>query len=249
MTVFQPKRREIRRSKVGSGSSGIAQLLAASLSQNRQQNIGSSITDVQSQIKEAYPEGVPPGSSLNVGGQSTTANLPLNREFTESEANVISGSDKFEELVSDVRNQIRSNVLGADPVKRSYNQFLAEGGGSWLRRGLTPDDSELERLASNMVELQKYAFSEGGKNLTPTELQVVKAGLSLFGKGNNAIERDLSSAIDVLRRKKSVILGGSSSIKQSASPIPGSPGYQASGNNSEDSNLDDELRSLYLTGQ
>lgn len=242
--AWQAKRREVSAPKMGNSNTGIAQLLAASLGQNRQENIGSSITDVMGQLKQTYPEGVPPGTNLNVGGPSTTASVPLNREFTESEANVVSGADKFESLVTDVQKQIQSGILGKDQIKRAYNQFLAEGGGSWLRRGLTPDDSELEKLASNMVELQKYAFSEGGKNLTPTELSVVKAGLSLFGKGDAAIQRDLGSAIDVLRRKKDVILGGSNSVG-SLPPVSN----QNNDPSSNDAELKKErLRQRYLKG-
>jgi len=178
---------------------GIADL-KKKMEDQRRGNLGSNIQDVKNQ----FGGNIPPGTSYNVDGLTA----PLNKPFTSSEVDAVVGADKFEPLVASISALIDKGVLGKGFFQRPYNSFLAEGGGDWKRRLATPDDSDLETLASNVNEIAKYAFSEGGKNLTPTELQVVKGGLSLLGKGDNQIKNDLSEAIKILRLKKNVALQG-----------------------------------------
>ena len=63
--------------------------------------------------------------------------------------------------------------------------------------------------------MKKFAFYEGGTHLSPTEKEVVNAGLSFVGKGDNAIKRDFKAAIDILRQKKVVTMGGANAVDKS----------------------------------
>lgn len=153
---------------------------------------------------EGGSNNLPPGTTLNVNG----FNIPLNPKLTEAEQSSVAGMNKFEPLVDIIKQRLDEGVLGKDTLKRSYNQWLAEGGGDMMRRFLIPDNTALEQLASSAAEMKKFAFSEGGKQLSPTELKVVMAGLSFFGKSDNQIKADFTAAIDILRKKKELALGG-----------------------------------------
>lgn len=157
----------------------------------------------------------PVGASISGGGLTYTPNPKLD----EAQITAVTGSDKFEPLVDRLTKLINDGVLDSGK-SRAFTQYLAEGGGDPLRRLLTKDNSPLEELASITNELKKYSFSEGGKNLTPTELKVVQGGLSFVGKSNKQAISDLSEAIRILREKKIYILGGANVSKYK----DGSPG-------------------------
>jgi len=127
---------------------------------------------------------------------------------TEWQANAISGAEKFEPLVSGIQQLIDNGAL-----KGGWDKYLAEGGDSWIRRILTPDNTPLEQLASKRAELIKYVFSEGGKQLTEGEKQTVKAGLDFVGKSDAQIKQDLAQAISILRSKGELATGGKMAAK------------------------------------
>lgn len=153
---------------------------------------------------------LPPGTSASIGGLT----IPLNPKLTESEQTAIAGEQKFQPLVDSINKRIDAGVLDSGK-NRTYTQFLAEGGGSGFRRMLTKDDTELEGLASDLAEMKKLAFAEGGKALSPTEETIVKAGLEVFGKGNAQIKKDLQSAMSILTQKKDLALGGGNAVGKS----------------------------------
>ena len=127
----------------------------------------------------------------------------------EWQANSIAGAEKFEPLVASIKELISGGALaGKDGSSNQWNKYLAEGGDSWVRRLLTPDNTPLEELASKRAELIKYAFSEGGKTLTVDEKRTVKAGLDFTGKSDTQISKDLEEAISILRRKGTLAVGG-----------------------------------------
>lgn len=77
------------------GGSGSNQLMGYMLSQQKAQNAqgmqeqerqtqASGIGDIIGNVKQQFPEGTPPGSTLNVG-ENVSANVPLNRELTQDE--------------------------------------------------------------------------------------------------------------------------------------------------------------------
>lgn len=146
---------------------------------------------------------IPPGTTQQAGPY----NIPLNPVLTDTAQGAIAGADKFEPLVARVKELVGGGALN-NGKSRTYTQFLAEGGGSPIRRLLTKDDSILEELASARQELFKLAFTEGGKTLSPTELPIVKAGLDFFGKGDAQIISDFEKAMAILRSKKQLALGG-----------------------------------------
>ena len=147
--------------------------------------------------------GVTPGTVAKVGNLT----FPLNPKLTEVEQGSVSGAEKFEPLVQQVQDLIGTGILDSGK-SREYTQFLAEGGGSPLRRMMTEDNSPLEKLASARQELIKYAFSEGGKTLSPTELPIVKAGLDFMGKSDDQIIHDFGEAVRILKSKRNLALGG-----------------------------------------
>ena len=168
-------------------------------------------TDVS--VGTGRAKNAPVGSTISVGGVT----IPLNPKLTEASISAIAGSNKFEALVARITANVDSGTLNSG-LNRSYTQFLAEGGGSPARRFLIKDNTPLEELSSDLAEMKKFAFSEGGKQLSPTELTVVMAGLSVVGKGDKQFKSDLLSAIDILRRKKGLVLGGAQSAQDPTEP-------------------------------
>lgn len=161
---------------------------------------------------------LPPGATFSSGGLT----FPLNQKLTDTEQSSVAGVEKFEPLVKQVQGLIGKGVLGkpggiVENVKRTGKQLLAEHGDNAISRILTPDNSKLEELSSAVAEIKKFAFSEGGKQLSPTEKAVVNAGLTLSGKSDEAIKRDFGAAIDILRKKKLLALGGANSVKNLSS--------------------------------
>lgn len=152
---------------------------------------------------------LPPGASVSAG----PITFQPNPRLTDTEQGVISGFDKFEPIAQEIEGLLRQGVLSSG-VSRNYTQFLAEPGNNKIRRMLTKDDSPLEKLQSAASEMQKYAFSEGGKTLSPTEMSVVMAGLSFQGKGDAQAIHDFKEAIRILRSKKALALGGRNAATQ-----------------------------------
>jgi len=103
---------EIRRTKnpfAGGGSSsqnvpGLGALLGFVLGQQNAGNIGQRATNVKDQIDEAFPDGAPPGTQINVG-KETTAKIPINREFTIEEVRSLGMSDAFKAHVKSIQSQ------------------------------------------------------------------------------------------------------------------------------------------------
>ena len=153
-------------------------------------------------------EEYPVGATISGGGLTYSPNPKLD----DTSITAVTGADKFEPLVDKITSLIDSGVLDSGR-SRLLTQVLAEGGGNPATRILTKDDTNLEELASAANELGKYAFAEGGKNLTPAEIRTVKGGLSFIGKGDKQIKNDLPEAIDILRKKKIYILGGANVYK------------------------------------
>lgn len=153
----------------------------------------------------------PVGATISGGGLTYSPNPKLD----DTSITAVTGADKFEPLVDRVTSLIDSGVLNSGK-SRVLTQGLAEGGGNPVARLLTKDNTKLEELASAANELGKYAFAEGGKNLTPAEIKTIKGGLSFIGKSDKQIKNDLREAIDILRRKKIYILGGANISKYQA---------------------------------
>lgn len=161
---------------------------------------------------------LPPGTTFTGGGLT----IPLNQKLTDTEQGSVSGAEKFQPIADNINKLISSGTLNSGR-SRTFTQWLADGGQSPTRRLLTQDNTPLEELASNLAELKKYAFTEGGKTLSPTEQKIVNAGLTVTGKGDKQIMHDVKESIRILQSKRALAIGGANAAKFKQ----GSPGMNS----------------------
>ena len=256
MAVFQPKRREIPQPKIGGGSSGISQLLAYQLGQEKskqqqaqmpENSVITSATDPYSGLKRETPESV----SKRKFGKEDIQVMGASDDFTKSRDYIIGEIDKdpsgFAEAFKKANvsipgltfgKQSRGNILGfpttygsekAINIQRSLDNMsdlLLR-----LRSGAQINEQEFDRLRSLMPTYKDISvpLGEDGVTTYPT----IRTSLNNF-------EDSLSKA------KQRAIEGGFfneeawTNQKTPTSPVPNMPGYQASGQ-SRSTNKDESL--------
>ncbi len=133
----------------------------------------------------------PVGSTYNTatGG----FNIPLNPEYTESEARTAGTIPILDESVKNFNNLIDQGVLeGSDPSENAVKSLVVDSGKAPLtfgHSGLSGLQSELNRIKANTM------FSEGGKTLSKTEQAILENLFSVSGKDRARIKRDIGEGI------------------------------------------------------
>ena len=159
--------------------------------------------------------GVRPGTTVTSGGIT----VPLNPKLTEAEGSAVSALRTFEPQIEDIAQSIRGGVFepGGKGVlsnlKRTYQQASVDQPGMFGRL-LTSTNPNLQAIQSELNSVRRYAFGEGGKNLTDTEKNIVFALLDTTGKSDNQIIEDHQKAIQILRAKEQIALGGANAVSQ-----------------------------------
>lgn len=201
------------------GSSGNSQqnmLLSYMLGQAGAGNVGKTMNDV----KDQFPGGVPPGSSLNAG-RNASVSVPLNRELNQDERADISTANVLEPHFNNIINMVNSGYMeGKNNLDRTMRQGIVDTGQPLM----AGKDAGLQGLQSEFNKLKsKLPFDAGGKQLTGTEKALVFKLLNTVGKSNETIVSDLSFAMDILRERKRLAIEGSAGAVSSPdqSPIPG----------------------------
>jgi hypothetical protein len=146
---------------------------------------------------------LPPGSRVTSGGVS----IPLNQKLTESEQGTIAGVKALDPVVKNIEGIVDSGVLESKygDVGRTVEQALVDSNIPLL----VSKSKGLSELQSALAELRKtLPFTEGGKQLTETEKTEVFSLIKITGKDNNRIKSDVNKAMNILREKEKLALGG-----------------------------------------
>lgn len=158
------------------------------------------------------PSNIPPGTTVTSGGIT----IPLNPKLTESEQGVIGGVQGMEPMISQIEQSLNSGILESPlgDFGRTLNQLMADRQSALF----TAANPRLQDLQSQLNALKKtIPFTEGGKQLTTTEKAMVMALLNISGKPNDRIMKDLNQAMQILRAKEQLAIGGRNAALQSNS--------------------------------
>src|SRR3990167_2596878 len=147
---------------------------------------------------------ITPGTTVQAG----PFNVPLNPKLTESEQGVIGGVQAMEPKIAEIEQSLNSGILetpNLGDVGRTINQLRADRQSALF----TATNPKLQQLQSELNTLKKtIPFTEGGKQLTETEKSMVLALLNISGKNNGQIMLDINRAMQILRAKEQLALGG-----------------------------------------
>lgn len=159
--------------------------------------------EVQKAMSGQGGQGVPPGTTVQAG----PINYPVNPKLTESEQGVIGGVRGMEPIIGEIKKSLESGILdsGMGDLGRTFNQLRADRQSALF----TATNPKLQQLQSQLNTLKKtIPFTEGGKQLTSTEKAMVMALLNISGKSNVQIKNDINQAMQILRAKEQLALGG-----------------------------------------
>lgn len=151
------------------------------------------------------PGAATPGTKINVGPVS----VPLNPELTESEARTFGTAPVLNDAVQKFVGLAQKGTLNsANPMSSAGKGFAVDQGWAPLTFGqndLSSMQAELNRIKANTL------FSEGGKNLTANERQVIEALFSVTGKDQSRIVNDVQEGVrkynEFIAAKKGGMLG------------------------------------------
>ena len=170
-------------------------------------------TDIMNQVKDKLSseggQGITPGTTVQAGPY----NIPLNPKLSEAEQGVIGGVQSMEPMIGEIQKSLESGVLESSfgDVGRTVNQLLADRQSALF----TANNPKLQQLQSQLNTLKKtIPFTEGGKQLTETEKAMVMALLNISGKPNPQIMNDINQAMQILRAKEKLALGGRNAALQ-----------------------------------
>lgn len=256
MAQFKPEKRKLSAPSMGGSKANPLEALMLAQSkmmmnqqaqqqeaQNRQSNIGSNITDVTNQLKGTYGGSIPVGTDINVGGQNTTASVPLNRELTGDERSDLEHAEVIDQYASTIENYLNEDP---DSFGKSFGK-AASPGGSIFSLG---DQKALEMNKLLADWRDRILRTRSKSQTTEKEFGRIR-GFATPGLKDLSIQHDendpnitypsvrshIMRVRDSAKRVKDMILSGANSMEymnNPASPIPGTPNYQAAGNTQQD---------------
>ena len=151
---------------------------------------------------------VTPGTTIQAG----PFNVPLNPKIEADQASAISSAQVFTPQVEEIAKSVRGGIFESDygDIGRTFRQFATDTGIPLL----TSSDSKLQETQGYLNSIRRYAFGEGGKNLTETEKGIVDKLLNVTGKNDNQIVSDHQKAIAIIQNKANIALGGRNTALQ-----------------------------------
>lgn len=184
-------------------------------------------TDLMNQVKDKIGSGngadITPGTTMQAGPY----NIPLNPKLDTDQASAISSAqtfgpqmDKIAEMVrGGIFNSARPGLLGK--IERTTRQAGVDSGIPML----TAADPQLQEVQGYLNSVRRYAFGEGGKNLTGTEKEIVYRLLDTTGKNDEQIISDHKKAMETINSKANIALGGRNAAMVGQSPTPQIPSF------------------------
>lgn len=239
---FNLKKNESKSLKAsGSGSSGSMNpfqmmILKQQMDSGKKEQAVQSIPQVMGEVRNSFGGNVPPGTNVKAGDVSFDMNPKLDSEQSKA----VAASTIYPGIKNQVMDLIRGGTLNSQKglfgmgsgvmpeADRTLRQYAVENSNPLA----TYYDPHLQDLQSKIKKLQELMFERGGTALTDTERDILGSAFMLHGKSDDQIINDIGYADSLVEAKSKIALGGSDAARQlmSRSPIPGSPGYQAAGN-------------------
>lgn len=154
--------------------------------------------------------GVPVGTTMRQGRFT----IPVNPKLTGEEQSAVSTLETFKPQKEEIVNQVNQGALDSPlgNAGRTVRQFRADSS----KPIMTAGDPKLQALQSNINSIRRYAFGEGGKNLTGTEKGIIDSLLNITGKSNEQIGADYDKALSILENKNKLVLGGANASRGGA---------------------------------
>lgn len=202
--------------RFSSNSSGLGTLMGFMAGRESNKNLGNTISQVSSEIGQASP-----GTSINIAPRGASVSIPSNRILDTEERGDIALINSLEPTVQSIEDKIFEGRFGTSPFERTKRQMIIDSGESLfssMDKGLQEIQSDFNHLKSQLP------FTSGGKQLSPTEKELVFKLLITRGKSDEIVLRDLRRAMSIVRNKEKLITGGSNLVNELKSTrIGGSP--------------------------
>lgn len=149
---------------------------------------------------------ITPGTTFTGGGVT----VPLNPKLDTDQASAVSSLQTFKPQIEEIAkatkngifNSMKPGVIGN--IERTSRQYAVDSGIPML----TSADPKLQEVQGYLNSVRRYAFGEGGKNLTGVEKGIVDKLLNTTGKNDDQIISDHQKAIQIIQSKSNIALGG-----------------------------------------
>jgi hypothetical protein len=172
-----------------------------SLANARQSNANAGMLERMTQGSSSQGSGVPPGTSMGPSGLT----IPLNPAVNSQESDSISKAMTLEKVLPDVTKAIDDGIFGKDSIQRTLNQSRVQDPNAMLTAG----NPTLQEFQSNYNAIRRASlFDEAGKALTGGERKEMERKLSLVGKSDETIRKDLSELVEKATIKRKLLTQG-----------------------------------------
>jgi hypothetical protein len=150
-----------------------------------------------------------PGTKLTQKVPGGSLSIDLNPKLTQDQAAAEASLRAFEPLVDEITtlfNAPETNPFqGMNDVERTAVAMAIDSGSPIL---VSKAPESVQNLQAMLNSLIRSAFGEGGKNLTGTEKKIITRLISVAGKSDDRIRRDLNEALSILREKRGITKSG-----------------------------------------
>lgn len=173
---------------------------------------GQDIADVIAQVKSMYGDEIPPGLIVNVGGIS----VPFNPKLTQDQSIAVVSAEQVEEDVTELLNimEQESNSFNAINLLWSKLPYIATFG----------TNEEIKRLSDQLKA--RIPFAKGGKQMTPTELEVLEVLLPQPGQSTKTLKSNLNKFVTEFNRLSEIAKGGREAAIKGSTPQAGTIGQE-----------------------
>lgn len=164
------------------------------------------MNDVKNKLGSGGSGGITPGTTMQAGPY----NIPLNPKLDTDQASAVSSAQTFGPQMDKIASMVRGGIFNSNRpgilgnIERTSRQFGVDSGIPML----TSADPQLQEVQGYLNSVRRYAFGEGGKNLTGTEKEIVYRLLDTTGKNDEQIISDHKKAMQTIESKASMALGG-----------------------------------------
>ena len=170
-------------------------------------NIGQTVTDVKSQFGGKMPV----RTKITEGNVTLEPNIRLNADERGDVASMSIMEPHFKNLTRMVNEGYLDDPSG-NPIKRTMRQGIIDMGQPLL----SANDERLKQIQAEFNRLKsKLPFDAGGKQLTGTEKALVFKLFNITGKDNATILGDLNFAMNMIRQRAKLALGGADAVATS----------------------------------
>lgn len=261
MAQFKPKSSSLKAPNFKDNNTGLAQLMALMISQQKTGQAGQTAQDVANQ----FPDGPPPDTKLKAGD----ATFPLNPKRSVEEAQSMSGADVINNHIDKIKQAQGDPDKFRSAFQKATFKGLGKNKGQVMGMPLTYGDKDAIDLKFSLDDMSNrllYLFS--GKQINEQEMQRLSGTLPSFTDISDPSDntfQSLNNKLDTYKLgldgiKNRLIKGGNYDSKYwegpmgsnppspSKSPIPGMPGNTSSQTPSQGTDIKTQYNQLRAQG-